>query len=207
MPARSLFEPDEVELGPGAWWLRGFAREQAAALTAELERVVGAAPFRHMMTPGGQVMSAATTSCGALGWVSDRAGYRYSPVDPCSGRAWPAMPDVFAALASRAAERAGHTGFVPDSCLVNRYVAGARMGLHQDRDERDLSAPIVSVSLGATARFLFGSTRRASAARALELSHGDVVVWGGPTRLHFHGVTRVDGDAPERINLTLRRAG
>lgn len=207
MSTRALFDPDDLELGPGAWWLRGFARADAAALLAEIERVAAAAPFRHMVTPGGRAMSAAMTNCGALGWVADRAGYRYSPVDPASGRPWPSMPAAFSSLSARAAERAGHAGFVPDACLVNRYVAGARMGLHQDRDERDLSAPIVSVSLGATARFVFGATRRASAARALELSHGDVVVWGGPTRLHFHGVTRVFDDAPHRLNLTLRRAG
>ena len=152
-------------------------------------------------------MSAAMTSCGELGWVSDRAGYRYSRVDPGSGRPWPHLPAAFSYLAARAAERAGHEGFAPDSCLVNRYAPGAKMGLHRDQDERDQTQPIVSVSLGATARFLFGATRRASDARAIELSHGDVVVWGGPTRLYFHGVTRVHDDAPHRFNLTMRRAG
>ncbi|MCC6644154.1 MAG: DNA oxidative demethylase AlkB [Polyangiaceae bacterium] len=205
---RTLFElDDDVALAPGAWWLRGFARAMAGTLLAEIDQLAAAAPFRHMTTPGGKLMSAAMTSAGALGWVSDRAGYRYSPVDPRSGAPWPPMPDPFALLAGRAAERAGYAAFVPDSCLVNLYEQGARMGVHQDRDERDLSHPIVSVSLGASARFTFGPARGATGGLAVELSHGDVVVWGGASRLYFHAVTRVRDDAPRRLNLTLRRAG
>jgi alkylated DNA repair protein (DNA oxidative demethylase) len=165
-----------------------------------------------MVTPGGFVMSVAMTNCGALGWISDRGGYRYSPVDPSSGRPWPAMPQSFLELAAGAAERAGFPGFVPEACLVNRYAPGARLTLHQDRDERDFSAPIVSVSLGLPAVFLFGGERRADRPQRVALAHGDVVVWGGPSRLRFHGILPLaDGGHPltgrHRLNLTLRRAG
>jgi alkylated DNA repair protein (DNA oxidative demethylase) len=152
------------------------------------------------------------TNCGALGWISDRGGYRYAARDPQTQRAWPAMPDAFLELATRGAERAGFPGFVPDACLVNRYEPGARLTLHQDRDERDFSAPIVSVSLGLPAVFLFGGERRSDRVQRVALAHGDVVVWGGPTRLRFHGVLPLaDGRHPltgrHRVNLTLRKAG
>ena len=200
---------DEV-LAPGAIVLRGFALARAAALKDALARVSGAAPFRHLVTPGGFRMSVAMTNCGALGWVSDRRGYRYDPVDPESGEPWPALPEPFRTLARDAAARAGYAGFVPDACLVNRYEPGARLSLHQDRDERDLRAPIVSVSLGLPAVFLWGGDERAAKARKLALHHGDVVVWGGPSRLRFHGVLALkDGEHPfaggHRINLTFRK--
>src|SRR5271166_389663 len=176
-----------------------------------LREVVAAAPFRRMATPGGHLMSVAMTNCGVVGWVSDRRGYRYGVIDPDSGRPWPAMPDVFLALASRAAASGGFDGFRPDACLVNRYEPGARMSLHQDRDERDFSAPIVSVSLGLPATFLFGGLKRSDRPHRLPLAHGDVAVWGGPSRLVFHGVTPLaDGEHPKlgrrRINLTFRKA-
>jgi alkylated DNA repair protein (DNA oxidative demethylase) len=201
----------ELPLGPGALVLGGFALPFEAALVAAIAEVEASAPFRNMLTPGGRRMSVAMTSCGAFGWVTDRAGYRYVTEDPRTGRAWPAMPSVIAELGARAAERAGFPGFAPDACLVNRYEPGARMTLHQDRDERDFSQPIVSVSLGLPAVFLWGGERRTDRARRVALAHGDVVVWGGPARLRFHGVQPLaDGVHPllgrQRLNLTLRRA-
>jgi len=200
---------DEI-LDPGAVVLRGFARAREAALRRDVEAVATAAPFRHLVTPGGFRMSVAMTNCGELGWVSDRRGYRYDPVDPDSGERWPAMPEAFLTLAADAAARAGYAGFVPDACLINRYEAGARLSMHQDRDEKDLRAPIVSVSLGLPAVFLWGGDARADKARRIPLQHGDVVVWGGPSRLRFHGVLALkDGDHPfaggHRINLTFRK--
>ena len=209
-----LFEdlPREVPLAAGAVLLGAFARPFDGALMEALSAVAEQAAFRHMLTPGGRRMSVAMTNCGALGWVSDRAGYRYAALDPQSERAWPVMPAAFLELAARAAERAGFAGFMPDACLVNRYEPGARLTLHQDRDERDFTAPIVSVSLGLPAVFLFGGERRADRPLRVTLAHGDVVVWGGPSRLRFHGVLPLeDGRHPltgrQRINLTLRRAG
>jgi alkylated DNA repair protein (DNA oxidative demethylase) len=192
--------------------LRGFALALAEGVQRDLAPVLAAAPLRHLRTPGGQAMSVATTNCGALGWVSDHRGYRYEAADPVSGQPWPVMPASFHALAVSAAARAGFPGFAPDACLINRYAPGARMSLHQDRDERDLAQPIVSVSLGLPATFLWGGPQRAGRTRRVPLAHGDVVVWGGPARLHFHGVLPLAaGEHPRlgacRINLTFRRAG
>ena len=197
-------------LDEGAVVLRGFALADDAALKDDVARVAAAAPFRHLVTPGGFRMSVAMTNCGELGWVSDRRGYRYDAVDPDSGAAWPALPASFLALARRAAARAGYPGFAPDACLVNRYEPGARLSMHQDRDERDLRAPIVSVSLGLPAVFAWGGHERGERARRVPLQHGDVVVWGGPSRLRFHGVLALkDGEHPFagafRINLTFRK--
>jgi alkylated DNA repair protein (DNA oxidative demethylase) len=210
----ALFEGTtrDVPLAPGAALFGGFARPVETELMAALELVVAQAPFRHMSTPGGRRMSVAMSNCGALGWISDRGGYRYAALDPLTERPWPAMPDAFLELAARAAARAGFRGFAPDACLVNRYDPGARLTLHQDRDERDFSAPIVSVSLGLPAVFLFGGERRGDRAQRVALVHGDVVVWGGPARLRFHGVQPLeDGRHPltgrHRVNLTLRKAG
>ena len=200
---------DEI-LDPGAVVLRGFAGAREAVLKDDVARVTAAAPFRHLITPGGFRMSVAMTNCGELGWVSDSRGYRYDPVDPESGARWPALPESFLALARDAAARAGYAGFVPDACLINRYAPGARLSMHQDRDEKDLRAPIVSVSLGLPAVFLWGGDERADKARRVALHHGDVVVWGGPSRLRFHGVLALkDGEHPFagalRINLTFRK--
>ena len=185
--------------------LRAFAPDD---MPAGIEEIAAAAPFRHMVTPGGFRMSVAMTNCGALGWVSDRKGYRYSPVDPDTGLPWPAMPPTFLRLANEAAAAAGFAAFVPDACLVNRYAPGAKMSLHQDRDERDLSQPIVSVSLGLPAVFLFGGLNRRDAVTRMALEHRDVVVWGGPSRLFYHGVMPLkEGAQPYRFNLTFRRAG
>jgi DNA oxidative demethylase len=209
---RDLFEGDErdVHLAPGAMLLGGFARPFEEALLTALQRVLELAPLRHMVTPGGHRMSVAMTNCGTAGWVTDRTGYRYESHDPQSGRPWPPMPEVFANLAVRAAARAGFDGFAPDACLVNRYEPGARLSLHQDKNERDLAAPIVSVSLGLPAIFLFGGWSRADTPRRVSLAHGDVVVWGGPARLRYHGVLPLDeGSHPfaggHRINLTFRK--
>jgi DNA oxidative demethylase len=208
-----LFEPvsRDLALADGAMLLGGFARSVEAPLLAALRDVLAAAPFRHMVTPGGYRMSVAMTNCGAAGWVTDRSGYRYDPVDPETGLRWPEMPAVFADLATRAASAAGFDGFVADACLINRYEPGARLSLHQDRNERDYGAPIVSVSLGLPATFLFGGLKRSDRPRRVALVHGDVVVWGGPARLAFHGVMPLaDGEHPllgrQRINLTFRRA-
>jgi DNA oxidative demethylase len=205
-----LFSDDRT-LGEGAVLLAGFARPMQTELLAALDSVVAAAPFRHWVTPGGFRMSVAMTNCGDVGWVSDWSGYRYDPIDPGTGRQWPAMPPVFADLASRAAEQAGFGKFSADACLVNRYDPGSRLSLHQDRNERDFAAPIVSISLGLPAVFLFGGLRRTDRPLRVPLQHGDVVVWGGPARLAFHGVTELkDGLHPllgrQRINLTFRKA-
>lgn len=198
-------------LAPGAWVLRGFALDRVAALLAALERISAAAPFRHLVTPGGFRMSVAMTNCGGFGWVSDRRGYRYDRRDPLSGQRWPAMPAVFSELAAVAAAAASFAHFEPDACLINRYAPGTRLTLHQDRNEHDFGAPIVSVSLGLPATFLFGGDARADKPQRVPLRHGDVVVWGGPARLRYHGVLPLkDGQhellGAQRINLTLRKA-
>lgn len=208
-----LFEdaPRELPLGEGAVLLGGFARPSETALLRALDAVVAAAPFRHMLTPGGHRMSVAMTNCGAVGWVTDRTGYRYDPVDPHGGRRWPEMPGAFAELATQAAARAGYPGFAPDACLINSYEPGARLSLHRDQDERDLDRPIVSISLGLPATFLFGGLKRSDPPRRVVLRHGDVAVWGGPSRLAYHGVAPLaEGEHPalgrRRVNLTFRRA-
>jgi alkylated DNA repair protein (DNA oxidative demethylase) len=203
--------PREETLAEGAVLLRGFAGDVAATLMTEVDRVTAVAPFRHLVTPGGYLMSVAMTNCGAVGWVSDRTGYRYDPEDPINERPWPPMPAAFLDLAARAAARAGFDGFVPDACLINRYEPGTRLSLHQDRDERDTGAPIVSVSLGLPATFLFGGLQRGDPTRKVRVEHGDVAVWGGPARLAFHGVAPLpDGShailGRQRINLTFRKA-
>jgi alkylated DNA repair protein (DNA oxidative demethylase) len=203
--------PQCAELTPGATVLRGQALATGDKILAALSDVIAAAPFRHMVTPGGFTMSVAMTNCGAAGWVTDRTGYRYDPCDPDSGRPWPAMPDAFRDLATSAAAAAGFPDFVPDACLINRYHPGARLSLHQDRNERDMAAPIVSVSLGLPAAFQFGGLKRNDPVRRIAVQHGDVVVWGGPSRLRYHGVLPLrDGEHPSlgrvRINLTFRKA-
>jgi alkylated DNA repair protein (DNA oxidative demethylase) len=203
--------PAREAMAEGAILLRGFARRTETGLLAALREIEAEAPFRHMFTPGGHQMSVAMTNCGCYGWVTDISGYRYDGADPESGRAWPAMPTVFRELAESAAREAGFTGFAPDACLINRYEPGAKMSLHQDRDEKDFSAPIVSVSLGLPAIFLFGGMKRADKPQRYRLEHGNIVVWGGPSRLFFHGVAPLsDGEHPllgrRRINLTFRKA-
>ena len=197
-------------MAEGAVLLRGFVGDSEAELIAALREIAAAAPFRRMFTPGGHQMSVAMTNCGSAGWVTDRTGYRYSPDDPESGKPWPAMPRLFRELADRAADRAGFAGFAPDVCLINRYVPGAKMSLHQDKDELDFAAPIVSVSLGLPAIFMFGGLKRSDKPRRFRLEHGDVAVWGGPSRLFFHGVAPLaEGDhpvmGPQRLNLTFRK--
>jgi alkylated DNA repair protein (DNA oxidative demethylase) len=200
-----------VTLGAQAVVLRGFARERAPDLIAAIDVIVAVPPFRHMVTPGGWEMSVALTNCGRVGWVTDRSGYRYDPIDPSTGRSWPAMPAAFANLAVEAADAAGFDGFCPDACLVNRYAPCARLSLHQDRNERDFGQPIVSVSLGLPAVFLWGGKKRTDRVRRVPLMHGDVVVWGGPDRLTFHGVNSLaEGEhvltGSCRFNFTCRRA-
>ncbi|MDR6539381.1 DNA oxidative demethylase AlkB [Variovorax soli] len=204
--------PATQPLAPGAVLLRGFARSREAPLLAGVDAVLAQAPLRHLVTPGGFRMSVAMSNCGRLGWVSDRSGYRYDAIDPDSGRPWPAMPAIFLDLAAAAARASGFEGFVPDACLINRYEAGTRLSLHQDRDEGNYDWPIVSVSLGLPAVFLFGGPKRSDKAQRVPLVHGDVVVWGGPSRLHYHGVLPMkEGEHPLtgacRINLTFRKAG
>jgi alkylated DNA repair protein (DNA oxidative demethylase) len=210
-----LFDTDSMPrsqewLEEGAVLLRGFAAVEAPALLEEVARIAQAAPFRRLVTPGGYTMSVAMTNCGRLGWVSDRTGYRYDPADPDSGAPWPAMPETFLDLAVRAAAEAGFSPYDPDACLINRYTPGAKLGLHQDRDEKDAWAPIVSVSLGAPAVFLWGGKRRSDPVRRLRVEHGDVAVWGGPARFVYHGVAPLKaGQHPltgdTRINLTFRK--
>jgi DNA oxidative demethylase len=202
--------PREI-MADSAMLLRGFARPFEADLIAALRAIVEQAPFRHMVTPGGHQMSVAMTNCGDRGWVTDRSGYRYDANDPEAGKPWPAMPPSFRRLAEQAAGEAGFADFSPDACLINRYGPGARMSLHQDKDEHDFGAPIVSVSLGLPAIFLFGGLKRSDKPRRYRLEHGDIAVWGGPARLAFHGVAPLaDGEhaamGRQRINLTFRKA-
>ncbi|SDT09795.1 alkylated DNA repair protein (DNA oxidative demethylase) [Pseudomonas sp. Z003-0.4C(8344-21)] len=200
------------QIGEQSWVLRGFALSQIDRLLSELDTVLAAAPLRHMVTPGGFSMSVGTSSCGRLGWVTDRRGYRYSNVDPLSGLPWPALPAVFADLARAAAEQAGFADFAADSCLINQYVPGAKMSLHQDKDEKAYAAPIVSLSLGLPVMFLFGGFERSDKCQRIPLLHGDMVIWGGVDRLRFHGVLPIKpGYHPRlgerRMNLTFRVAG
>ena len=199
------------EIVPGAWLLRGFALAQEHQLLKDIRGVIVESPPRSMVTPGGLPMSVATTSCGEAGWVSDAYGYRYSKFDVISRTSWPVMPDSFFNLAKSAAEAAGYEHFLPDSALINHYKVGAKMSLHQDKNEKDFSQPIVSVSLGLPAIFLLGGLRREDKTIRVPLVHGDVVVWGGPARLFFHGVLPIKpGLHPvlgeQRINLTFRKA-
>lgn len=208
----ALNESLKEDLAPGAVLLRGFALREEAAVLGALNDVVAKAPFRHMVTPGGYRMSVAMTNCGSLGWITDRTGYRYDAIDPESGKHWPTMPDSFLKLAVDAAQEAGFQRFQPDACLINRYEIGARLSLHQDKDERDYDQPIVSVSLGIPAVFLFGGSTRSDKTKRVHVEHGDVVVWGGPARLRYHGVMPLkQGVHPAlgeyRVNLTFRKAG
>jgi DNA oxidative demethylase len=198
------------EMAEGAVLLRGFVGDSEADLIAALRDIVAASPFRRMFTPGGHQMSVAMTNCGSAGWVTDSTGYRYSLDDPETGKPWPAIPLLFRELADRAAEAAGFAGLTPDVCLINRYVPGAKMSLHQDKDELDFGAPIVSVSLGIPAIFLFGGLNRSDKPRRFRLEHGDIAVWGGPSRLFYHGVAPLaEGSHPvmgaQRLNLTFRK--
>lgn len=218
-PTADLFAEEALQqpasreqIGEQSYVLRGFALPWIDRLLPELRSVLAQSPFRRMVTPGGFTMSAALSSCGALGWTTDSAGYRYSAVDPRSQQPWPALPEALRQLAVQAASAAGFADFVPDACLINRYVPGAKMSLHQDKNERDYSAPVVSVSLGLPAIFLFGGHERSDKTQKISLFHGDVVVWGGVDRLCYHGVMPVKEGVhpimgPQRINLTLRTAG
>lgn len=211
----SLFDTEESartwqeELCAGASVLRGFALAEDVNILAALDRIISLAPLRHMVTPGGHSMSVAMTNCGTYGWVTDRTGYRYDKTDPVSGQPWPAMPELFARFAKDAAAQAGYNNFEPDACLINRYDTGARMSLHQDKNERDFTQPIVSISLGIPAMFLFGGMQRIDKAMRVPLVHGDVVVWGAAARLRYHGVLPLKAAShplvgEHRINLTLR---
>lgn len=210
---RSVTEPlAPVEFAPGAWHLPGGARRMAAEFWRDLQMIWQVAPPRRMQTPRGGVMSVAISNCGEWGWVSDRRGYRYESRNPETGSAWPAMPARWRKFAAQAAALVGYADFAPNACLINRYSPGTKMGLHQDRDERDFSQPIVSVSLGQGVPFQFGGSERSSATRRVSLTHGDVLVWGGPTRLNYHGVLTLRKQPPHpalgecRVNLTFRRA-
>jgi alkylated DNA repair protein (DNA oxidative demethylase) len=198
-------------MGPRAFVLRDFALPHVDQLLSALRGIEARSPFRSMITPGGSTMSVALTNCGALGWTTDRRGYRYTGIDPDSGRPWAEMPEVFAKLASEAASQAGFENFEPDACLINRYLPGSRLSLHQDRNEQDFGAPIVSVSLGMPATFLFGGHERQDRPARVPLYHGDVAVWGGTDRLRFHGVMPMKDEphpllGSRRINLTFRKA-
>ena len=202
-----LFSSPPLQLAPDVWLLQTYAA--SAELLAHIQAIEAQAPFRHYAVPGGKSMSVAMTSCGSLGWTSSKEGYAYLSHDPLSLKAWPAMPADFQTLAQSAASAAGWPNFKSDSCLINRYESGARMGLHQDRDEQDLSAPIVSVSIGASAKFMIGGLRRADPVKTIDLHDGDVLVWGGSARLVFHGVRPLQKSKGEsiRYNLTFRKAG
>lgn len=203
---------EHESIGPRACVLRGFAQPYIDELLPAINQLILQAPFRHMTTPGGLTMSVALTNCGRLGWTSDRQGYRYTEIDPDTGRPWPTMPESFERLAHDAAAATGFYEFEPDACLMNRYLAGNRLTLHQDKNERDFDAPIVSVSLGMPAVFLFGGHKRSDTPARIPLHHGDVTVWGGEDRLRYHGIMTIkDNSHPlldlQRINLTFRKAG
>ncbi|MGP3592425.1 DNA oxidative demethylase AlkB [Vagococcus sp. WN89Y] len=205
-------EPWQEPLAPGAVVLRRFALAQVSALMQGIAQVASQSPQRHMVTPGGYTMSVAMTNCGSLGWTTNQQGYLYSPIDPQTQRPWPAMPEAFSALCRQASVAAGYPDFRPDACLINRYAPGAKLSLHQDKDEPDLRAPIVSVSLGLPAIFQFGGLKRNDPLKRLMLEHGDIVVWGGPSRLFYHGIAPlksgyhpITGEC--RYNLTFRQAG
>lgn len=207
---QSLFEAPEIDLAPGAVLLRNFVQTEQGDLIAAIEAIATHAPFRQMVTPGGFTMSVAITNCGEAGWITDRAGYRYSPIDPLTGNLWPSMPPPLQRLATRAAAAAGYEGFTPDACLINRYLPGTRMSLHQDRQEKPLDAPVVSISLGLSATFLWGGETRNARPQRLILHHGDAVIWGGPSRLNFHGIAPLkNGTHPllgsKRYNITFRK--
>ena len=209
--ALAAAESRAERMAEGAVLLRSKALALETELLAAIEEIAAASPFRHMVTPSGFTMSAAMTNCGAAGWVTDRSGYRYDRLDPESGRPWPAMPSSFLQLVGEAAAEAGYADFVPDACLLNRYEPGARLSLHQDRNERDFTRPIVSVSLGLPATFQFGGPKRSAPVTKYALNHGDIAVWGGPSRLFYHGIARLkNGEHPrlgrKRINLTFRQA-
>lgn len=205
-------EPWQEPLAPGAVILRRFAFSAAQRLLQDILAIASQSPFRHMVTPGGYTMSVAMTNCGPLGWTTDQHGYLYSPVDPLTGERWPPLPEAFASLCQQAATAAGYPDFMPDACLINRYAPGAKLSLHQDKDEPDLRAPIVSVSLGLPAVFQFGGLHRNDPLKRLLLEHGDVVVWGGESRLFYHGIQPLKSGfhpltADCRYNLTFRQAG
>jgi alkylated DNA repair protein (DNA oxidative demethylase) len=207
---KPFYSPSEI-IAEGAMLLRGVALSFGKEFFAAMNDITTTSPFRRMITPGGYAMSVGMTNCGAVGWVTDRAGYRYACVDPETGRSWPPMPNCFLDLAVTAATEAGYADFRPDACLINRYEPGTRLSLHQDKNERDLANPVVSVSLGLPATFQFGGLRRNDPVKKFVLRHGDVAVWGGPSRLFYHGVQELkDGDHETfgrlRINLTFRRA-
>jgi DNA oxidative demethylase len=199
-------------LAPGAVLLRGLGRADDVQILQAVESVIAQAPLRHLQTPGGYTMSIQTTRCGSMGWVSEPGGYRYAASNPGTQQPWPAMPPCLMDFAVRAATEAGYPDFVPDSCMINQYLPSTKLGLHQDRDERDLRAPVVSLSLGLPATFLFGGLERTGKTQRYRLAHGDVVVWGGPARLAFHGVLPVaEGDhallGRRRVNVTFRKVG
>ena len=204
-------DTETVPIAPGAVLFRGAVASQAVELLKRVNEVIAQSPLRRVVTPMGKPMSVEMTNCGELGWVSDRSGYRYERLDPKTGRPWPAMPEILMEVARECADRAGYAGFAPDACLVNRYSVGSKMGLHQDRDEVDFSQPIVSISLGLPITFNFGGDTRTATTRKVKLEHGDVVVFGGKSRLAFHGVgTLHRGEHPStgnyRFNLTFRRS-
>jgi alkylated DNA repair protein (DNA oxidative demethylase) len=203
-------EKRSIELAPGAVLLEGFALEQEVEILAAINNIIGISPLRHMLTPNGYRMSVAMTNCGQAGWVSDRSGYRYEKNDPQTGKPWPDMPDVFMTLAQKAASEAGYHHFAPDACLINSYAPGAKLSLHQDNDEVDLNSPIVSVSLGLPAIFLFGGLTRQHGTKKIPLYHGDIFVFGGQSRLAFHGIAPLKEGrhlllGNQRINLTFRK--
>jgi alkylated DNA repair protein (DNA oxidative demethylase) len=204
-------DPPREIMAEGAVLLRGVALALEKDLLAALNDIITRSPFRRMVTPGGYTMSVAMTNCGAAGWVTDRTGYRYDCIDPETDKPWSPMPNCFLDLAIAAATEAGYPEFRPDACLINRYEPGALLSLHQDKNERDFANPIVSVSLGLPATLQFGGLKRNDPVRKFALRHGDVAVWGGPSRLCYHGVSELKDSHHEtvgrmRVNLTFRRA-
>jgi alkylated DNA repair protein (DNA oxidative demethylase) len=211
MPDLFAATRDIEKLDEGAFLFPAFCLAAAPALYQAVLSIAASNPFRNLITPGGHTMSVAMTNCGQAGWVSDRRGYRYDAIDPLTNTPWQPMPPLFLDLAARAATAAGFDNFRPDVCLINRYDAGTKLHLHIDRDEHDYAHPIVSASLGLPAIFMWGGLARTDRPRRYPVYHGDVVVWGGPSRRHYHGISPLkpgqhDLTGPCRINLTFRKA-
>ncbi len=213
--AEDIYAPDfdalSIQISPDAVLFKAALKPVASSLLEEIRTISGANPFRQRKTPGGQLMSAAMTNCGAWGWVTDADGYRYSDIEPETGRTWLPIPAVWIQWVNLFCQRAGLGTFNPDACLINRYAPGAGMGLHQDKDEKDLAIPIVSFSLGAPVLFRWGGLNRQEPVSEFLLEHGDVLVWGGADRMRFHGVKKLRRyqhplTGHYRYNLTFRQS-
>lgn len=209
LPLFDVEPQDPLPIAEGAVLLRGWAAVNDAQWLAAVRQVLAQQPFQAAYTASGLPMSVRTSNCGSWGWAASRSGYGYTRSDPDSGRPWPEMPIFLKLQAQALASAAGYLAFDPDVCLINSYELGAKMGLHHDADEKDKAAPIVSVSLGLPCTFVWGGLQRSDPVRSFALEHGDVLVWGGASRMVFHGVRPLRAGqhhllGAQRWNLTFR---